>query len=55
VFNIRAGTTARFNIVNLTKEASSFAKGMQPFVYSQKSFLNKGIKWHRAGKKINYT
>jgi hypothetical protein len=35
--NIRANTVVKFNIVNLTKEESSYKYGMQPLVYSVKN------------------
>lgn len=52
--NIRKGTKVTFNVLNLTRAESSFAKGMQPFVFSQKHFEKVGMKWHRAGENVSY-
>jgi hypothetical protein len=48
------GTTVKFNLLNLVKPDSLHSEGMQPCVFSRTSHWLKGIRWHRAGKKINY-
>lgn len=52
--NIRAKTESTFNIVNMTKSESSFAQGMQPFVFSTKAHQERNLGWHRAGTGVKY-
>lgn len=50
VNNTRAGSTVRFNIVNLLKTSSLYNCGMQPLMYSETS----GQGWQRVGSEVCY-
>ena len=52
--NIKAGTTARINICNLSKPNGLYSKGMKPFIYSCNKKRDQGVGWHRAGDHVKY-
>lgn len=48
-------TSITFKIVNMRKKDMLYLSGMQPSVYSVKSFKEFGTRWHREGTNITYT
>lgn len=48
------GQTVRFNVLNFTKPFSLYQYGMQPMVWSEKLYEEKGIGWQRGGTEIQY-
>jgi hypothetical protein len=54
VSNVKKGTNARFNILNLMKPYSLYNKGMKVVLYSEKKAALEKIGWHRGGVNIKY-
>ncbi|XP_063671672.1 cytosolic carboxypeptidase 3 isoform X4 [Pan troglodytes] len=54
VTNMRAGIVYRFTIVNFTKPASLYSRGMRPLFYSEKEAKAHHIGWQRIGDQIKY-
>lgn len=52
--NTRAGTTYKFNIVNLLKSDSLYNYGMRPLLYSNALAKKKKCGWRRCGENICY-
>ncbi|XP_070950553.1 cytosolic carboxypeptidase 3 isoform X9 [Macaca nemestrina] len=51
---MRAGIVYRFTIVNFTKPASLYSRGMRPLFYSEKEAKAHHIGWQRIGDQIKY-
>ncbi|XP_058537374.1 cytosolic carboxypeptidase 3 isoform X2 [Ochotona princeps] len=54
VTNTQAGILYRFTIVNFTKPASLYNRGMRPLFYSEKEAKTHHIGWQRIGDQIKY-
>nr|XP_020145304.1 cytosolic carboxypeptidase 3 isoform X3 [Microcebus murinus] len=54
VTNTQAGIVYRFTIVNFTKPASLYNRGMRPLFYSEKEAKAHRIGWQRIGEQIKY-
>uniref|UniRef100_A0A2K6S0B6 AGBL carboxypeptidase 3 n=1 Tax=Saimiri boliviensis boliviensis TaxID=39432 RepID=A0A2K6S0B6_SAIBB len=54
VTNMQAGIIYRFTIVNFTKPASLYNRGMRPLFYSEKEAKAHHIGWQRIGDQIKY-
>ncbi|XP_012498201.1 PREDICTED: cytosolic carboxypeptidase 3, partial [Propithecus coquereli] len=54
VTNTQAGIVYRFTIVNFTKPASLYNRGMRPLFYSEKEAKAHHIGWQRIGDQIKY-
>ncbi|XP_042526057.1 cytosolic carboxypeptidase 3 [Dipodomys spectabilis] len=54
VTNTQAATPYRFTIVNFTKPASLYNRGMRPLFYSEKEAQSHHIGWQRTGDQIKY-
>ncbi|XP_069852907.1 cytosolic carboxypeptidase 3 isoform X3 [Dipodomys merriami] len=54
VTNTQAATLYRFTIVNFTKPASLYNRGMRPLFYSEKEAQSHHIGWQRTGDQIKY-
>ncbi|KAM4619213.1 cytosolic carboxypeptidase 2 [Polymixia lowei] len=54
VWNMKAGVTYRFTIVNMMKAHSLYSLGMRPLLYSERAAKEKGVGWHRIGSNIRY-
>ncbi|KAK2494264.1 hypothetical protein MC885_014508, partial [Smutsia gigantea] len=54
VTNTQAGIVYRFTIVNFTKPASLYNRGMRPLFYSEKEAKAHNIGWQRIGDQIKY-
>ncbi|KAM4874488.1 cytosolic carboxypeptidase 3 isoform 4-T4 [Thomomys bottae] len=54
VTNTRADTAYRFTIVNFTKPASLYNRGMRPLFYSEKEAQLHRVGWRRIGEQIKY-
>ena len=54
IANMNSATNYTFKIVNFEKVNSQFSSGMQPLVFSQKSFREHGLGWYRAGTMLYY-
>lgn len=54
ISKLPAGTTLRFQILNLMKTDSLYNYGMKPWVLSEKHRESTGIDWHRDGDDISY-
>ncbi|XP_051031819.1 cytosolic carboxypeptidase 3 [Phodopus roborovskii] len=54
VTNTQAETVYRFTIVNFTKPASLYNRGMRPLFYSEKEAKIHNIGWQRIGDQIKY-
>ncbi|XP_076994796.1 cytosolic carboxypeptidase 3 isoform X6 [Tamandua tetradactyla] len=54
VTNTQAGIAYRFTIVNFTKPASLYNRGMRPLFYSDKEAKAHSIGWQRIGDQIKY-
>ncbi|KAL2777711.1 cytosolic carboxypeptidase 3 isoform a [Daubentonia madagascariensis] len=54
VTNTQAGIVYRFTIVNFTKPASLYNRGMRPLFYSEKDAKAHRIGWQRIGDQIKY-
>uniref|UniRef100_G1TLG6 AGBL carboxypeptidase 3 n=1 Tax=Oryctolagus cuniculus TaxID=9986 RepID=G1TLG6_RABIT len=54
VTNTRARVVYRFTIVNFTKPASLYNRGMRPLFYSEKEAKAHHIGWQRIGDQIKY-
>ncbi|XP_023592901.1 cytosolic carboxypeptidase 3 [Trichechus manatus latirostris] len=54
VTNTQAGIAYRFTIVNFTKPASLYNRGMRPLFYSEKEAKTHNIGWKRIGDQIKY-
>eukprot|EP00055_Hartaetosiga_balthica_P016386 m.103392 g.103392 ORF g.103392 m.103392 type:complete len:1433 (+) comp9094_c0_seq2:74-4372(+) len=52
--NTRANTQYTFHLMNLLKNDSLYNHGMQPVVFSQRQYDEKGIGWHRDGDDVAY-
>lgn len=44
--------TVRFNVLNFTKPYSLYQNGMQPMIWSERLYEEKGIGWFRGGKEV---
>ncbi|KAM6202249.1 LOW QUALITY PROTEIN: cytosolic carboxypeptidase 3 [Rhynchocyon petersi] len=54
VTNTQAGIVYRFTIVNFTKPASLYNRGMRPLFYSEKEAKIHRVGWKRVGDQIKY-
>nr|XP_025710729.1 cytosolic carboxypeptidase 3 isoform X2 [Callorhinus ursinus] len=54
VANTQAGIVYRFTIINFTKPASLYSRGMRPLFYSEKEAKAHNIGWQRIGDQIKY-
>uniref|UniRef100_A0A8C0MMZ6 Peptidase M14 domain-containing protein n=1 Tax=Canis lupus familiaris TaxID=9615 RepID=A0A8C0MMZ6_CANLF len=54
VTNTQAGIVYRFTIINFTKPASLYNRGMRPLFYSEKDAKTHNIGWQRIGDQIKY-
>nr|XP_045047000.2 cytosolic carboxypeptidase 3 [Desmodus rotundus] len=54
VTNTQAGIVYRFTIINFTKPASLYSRGMRPLFYSEKEAETHNIGWQRIGDQIKY-
>ncbi|XP_019681405.2 cytosolic carboxypeptidase 3 isoform X9 [Felis catus] len=54
VTNTQAGIVYRFTIINFTKPASLYNRGMRPLFYSEKEAKAHNIGWQRIGDQIKY-
>ncbi|XP_007951098.1 cytosolic carboxypeptidase 3 [Orycteropus afer afer] len=54
VTNTQAGIAYRFTIVNFTKPASLYNRGMRPLFYSEKEAEAHHVGWKRVGDQIKY-
>ena len=45
VKNMFVGTVYRFNICNFQKSKNLYSRGMSPYFYSLRRFIEKNIKW----------
>nr|KAF6468867.1 ATP/GTP binding protein like 3 [Molossus molossus] len=54
VTNTQAGIVYRFTIINFTKPASLYNRGMRPLFYSEKEAKTRNIGWQRIGDQIKY-
>ncbi|XP_059252352.1 cytosolic carboxypeptidase 3 isoform X2 [Mustela nigripes] len=54
VTNTQAGIVYRFTIINFTKPASLYNRGMRPLFYSEKEAKTHNIGWQRIGDQIKY-
>ncbi|XP_053513039.1 cytosolic carboxypeptidase 3 isoform X4 [Artibeus jamaicensis] len=54
VTNTQAGIVYRFTIINFTKPASLYSRGMRPLFYSEKEAKTHNIGWQRIGDQIKY-
>ncbi|XP_054582432.1 cytosolic carboxypeptidase 3 isoform X3 [Eptesicus fuscus] len=54
VTNTQAGIVYRFTIINFTKPASLYNRGMRPLFYSEKEAKTHNIGWRRIGEQIKY-
>ncbi|XP_052577675.1 cytosolic carboxypeptidase 3 isoform X6 [Peromyscus californicus insignis] len=54
VTNTQAEIVYRFTIVNFTKPASLYNRGMRPLFYSEKEAKTHNIGWQRRGDQIKY-
>ncbi|XP_026235696.2 cytosolic carboxypeptidase 3 [Urocitellus parryii] len=54
VSNTQAETVYRFTIVNFTKPASLYNRGMRPLFYSEKEAKAHNVGWQRIGDQIRY-
>ncbi|XP_014643221.1 PREDICTED: cytosolic carboxypeptidase 3 [Ceratotherium simum simum] len=54
VTNTQAGIVYRFTIINFTKPASLYSRGMRPLFYSEKEAKSHNIGWQRIGDQIKY-
>nr|XP_020735696.1 cytosolic carboxypeptidase 3 isoform X4 [Odocoileus virginianus texanus] len=54
VTNTQAGIVYRFTIINFTKPASLYNRGMRPLFYSEKEASAHNIGWQRIGDQIKY-
>ncbi|KAM5205147.1 cytosolic carboxypeptidase 3 [Hipposideros larvatus] len=54
VTNTQAGIVYRFTIINFTKPASLYNRGMRPLFYSEKEAKAHHIGWQRIGDQIKY-
>ena len=54
VYNTKANSTVKFNIINFIKKDSLFNYGMLPAVYSYKNQKKENIGWHRDGVNVSY-
>lgn len=54
VTNTQAGVPYRFTIINFTKPASLYNRGMRPLFYSEKEATTNKIGWKRTGDQIKY-
>nr|XP_031311258.1 cytosolic carboxypeptidase 3 isoform X1 [Camelus dromedarius] len=54
VTNTQAGIVYRFTIINFTKPASLYNRGMRPLFYSEKEASTHNIGWQRIGDQIKY-
>ncbi|KAF7463490.1 cytosolic carboxypeptidase 3-like [Marmota monax] len=54
VSNTQAETVYRFTIVNFTKPASLYNRGMRPLFYSEKEAKAHSVGWQRIGDQIRY-
>lgn len=54
VTNTQAGIVYRFTIINFTKPASLYNRGMRPLFYSEKEANTHNIGWQRIGDQIKY-
>ncbi|XP_077626812.1 cytosolic carboxypeptidase 3 isoform X2 [Crocuta crocuta] len=54
VTNTQAGIVYRFTIINFTKPASLYSRGMRPLFYSEKEAKAHNIGWQRIGDQIKY-
>ncbi|XP_019061875.1 cytosolic carboxypeptidase 3 isoform X4 [Fukomys damarensis] len=54
VTNTQAEMDYRFTIVNFTKPASLYNRGMRPLFYSEKEAKARNIGWQRIGDQIKY-
>ncbi|KAF6085300.1 ATP/GTP binding protein like 3 [Phyllostomus discolor] len=54
VTNTQAGIVYRFTIINFTKPASLYSRGMRPLFYSEKEAKTHNIGWKRIGDQIKY-
>ncbi|NP_848745.2 cytosolic carboxypeptidase 3 isoform X1 [Mus musculus] len=54
VTNTQAEIVYRFTIVNFTKPASLYNRGMKPLFYSEKEAKTHNIGWQRIGDQIKY-
>ncbi|XP_054548661.1 cytosolic carboxypeptidase 3 isoform X3 [Talpa occidentalis] len=54
VTNTQAGIIYRFTIINFTKPASLYNRGMRPLFYSEKDAKAHNIGWQRIGDQIKY-
>lgn len=54
VTNTQAEIVYRFTIVNFTKPASLYNRGMRPLFYSEKEAKSHNIGWQRIGDQIKY-
>ncbi|XP_031237338.1 cytosolic carboxypeptidase 3 isoform X4 [Mastomys coucha] len=54
VTNTQAEIVYRFTIVNFTKPASLYNRGMRPLFYSEKEAKTHNIGWQRIGDQIKY-
>ncbi|KAF6275783.1 ATP/GTP binding protein like 3 [Rhinolophus ferrumequinum] len=54
VTNTRVGIVYRFTIINFTKPASLYNRGMRPLFYSEKEAKSRNIGWQRRGDQIKY-
>ncbi|XP_036184520.1 cytosolic carboxypeptidase 3 isoform X10 [Myotis myotis] len=54
VTNTQAGIVYRFTIINFTKPASLYNRGMRPLFYSEKEAKTHNIGWQRIGEQIKY-
>ncbi|XP_058580189.1 cytosolic carboxypeptidase 3 isoform X8 [Neofelis nebulosa] len=54
VTNTQAGIVYRFTIINFTKAASLYNRGMRPLFYSEKEAKAHNIGWQRIGDQIKY-
>lgn len=54
VTNTQAEIAYRFTIINFTKPASLYNRGMRPLFYSEKEAKTNNIGWRRIGEQIKY-
>ncbi|XP_054420199.1 cytosolic carboxypeptidase 3 [Pteronotus mesoamericanus] len=54
VTNTQAGIVYRFTIINFTKPASLYSRGMRPLFYSEKEAETHHVGWQRRGDQIKY-
>ena len=54
ITNMNSATNYTFKIVNFEKVNSQFSSGMQPLIFSRKSFSEHNLGWYRVGTMIYY-